>query len=95
MRYCSHFVHARSLSGFISSKESQPPCSEDTRAALWADLCGDGQRPPAIGQHHLANSHVNHLGTDLPVPAKPSDDCSSNQCLNYNPMRDFKTKPSN
>lgn len=57
-RHCSPFVCARSVSGFISSKESQPLCFEDTWVALRAGPCGDGWRPPATGQHHLANSHV-------------------------------------
>ena len=58
------------------------PSCENTQAALWRDLCGEGLRP-------LASCHVREsLGADSLALLQPSDDCSPGPQHNCNLMRD-------
>ena len=75
---------------FICSEGSRPPCCEKAQAALGGRRRGEELRPPAIDQHHLANSHV--TGADPPALAKPSDETTAPATISPTPSWEIRSQ---
>lgn len=66
---CVIFSHKMWVRLVTCPRESQPPCHEDTQAALWKRPQGEEPRLPANGSASLPAVWVCHLG-----PSSPSQD---------------------